>query len=403
MFRIRTLNRISPKGLALFSREGYEVASEIPNPDAILVRSADLHTMELPPSVKTVARVGIGVNNIPVDRCTERGIVVTNTPAANANGVKELVLAALLISARRVVDGVVWARSLADRGEEVPRLVESGKARFEGPEIRGKTLGVIGLGAVGVLVANDAVALGMDVTGFDPFISVESAWGLSRQVRRANVLESLVAESDFITLHVPLIEKTRGMIGRDRFSLMKKGVRLLNFARGGLVNNADLRQAIADGVVFHYVTDFPEADLLGLEQVIPIPHLGASTPESEDNCAVMAARQTVSFLESGNIRNSVNFPECEMGPITSRSRLVIANRNIPNMVGQITTLLAAEGINISDMLNRHRQELAYNIIDVDGVPSDQVVRRIRDIEGIIMAGLLLRNHADGRAEEATDS
>jgi D-3-phosphoglycerate dehydrogenase / 2-oxoglutarate reductase len=390
MFRIQTLNRISSKGLDAFPREHYEVASEIPTPDAILVRSADMTSHELGSSLKVIARAGAGVNNIPVERCTARGIVVLNTPGANANAVKELVLAALLLSSRRIVEGLRWVDSLKQKGDEIPRLVESGKSAYEGPEIRGKTLGVIGLGAIGVLVANDAVALGMNVVGYDPFISVESAWGLSREVRRAKVLDALIAESDYITLHVPLAENTRGMINRTRFALMRKGVRLLNLARGGLVNNADAIEAIASGTLACYVTDFPDSDLVGVDRVIVIPHLGASTPESEENCAVMAVRQTIEFLESGNVRNSVNFPDCEMGPVGTESRLLIANRNIPNMVGQVTTLLAAEGINISDLLNRHRGDMAYNIINIDGTPQLSTMARILAIEGVIMARLLRR-------------
>jgi D-3-phosphoglycerate dehydrogenase / 2-oxoglutarate reductase len=390
MFRIQTLNRISSKGLDAFPRERYEVASEIPTPDAILVRSADMTSHELASSLKVIARAGAGVNNIPVERCTARGIVVLNTPGANANAVKELVLAALFLSSRRIVEGLRWVDSLKQKGDEVPRLVESGKSAYDGPEIRGKTLGVIGLGAIGVLVANDAVALGMNVVGYDPFISVESAWGLSREVRRAKVLDALIAESDYITLHVPLAENTRGMINRTRFALMRKGVRLLNLARGGLVNNADAIQAIGSGTLACYVTDFPDSDLVGVDRVIAIPHLGASTPESEENCAVMAVRQTIEFLESGNVRNSVNFPDCEMGPVGTESRLLIANRNIPNMVGQVTTLLAAEGINISDLLNRHKGDIAYNIINIDGTPQPSTMARILAIEGVIMARLLRR-------------
>ncbi len=393
MFRIQTLSRISARGLELFPREGYEVASEIPAPDAILVRSTDMHGYQMPASLKAVARAGIGVNNIPVDRCTAAGIVVFNTPGANANAVKELVIAGLLLSSRRIVEGLRWVESLKDKGEDVPKLVESGKAAFEGPELRGKTLGVIGLGSIGVLVANDAVALGMNVVGFDPFISVESAWGLSRDVRRAKVLEALIAESDYISLHVPLRDETRGMINKPRFALMRRGVRLVNMARGGLVSNPDLQEAIKAGIVSCYVTDFPDAELLRMDRVIAIPHLGASTPEAEENCAIMAVRQLVDFLENGNVKNAANFPECEMGRIGAESRLIIANRNIPNMVGQVTTLLASEGINISDLLNRHRADMAYNIIDVDGIPSPQTMDRIRAIDGIIMARLL---RPDGR-------
>ncbi len=382
MFRIQNLNKISTVGLDLLARDNYELASDLSNPDAVLVRSRNMWDDDLPPSLKAISRAGIGVNNIPVDRCTERGIVVMNTPGANANGVKELVLAGLLLSSRSVVSGINWARSLAGEGDEIPRIIEKGKSRFKGPEIRGKKMGVIGLGAIGVAVANDAAALGMDVTGYDPFISVESAWGLSRSVKRAMGLESLIASSDYLTIHVPLTERTRGMINADRLALMKRGVRVLNFARGGLVVNKDLITAIENGVVSAYVTDFPDEELLKVDQVIPIPHLGASTPEAEDNCALMAVSQLVDFLQTGNIRNSVNFPNCEMS-LSENQRIIIANRNIPNMVGQITTLLAQEMINISDMINRHKDGVAYNIIDVDQVIGEATLEKIRGIEGVI--------------------
>jgi D-3-phosphoglycerate dehydrogenase len=285
------------------------------------------------------------------------------------------------------VEGVTWARSLVDKGAEVPKLVEKGKSSFAGPELRGKRLGVVGLGAIGVMVANDAMALGMEVTGYDPFISVEAAWGLSRSVKRALSLDSLVAESDYITIHVPLTDNTKGMINRDKFALMKKGARLLNFARGGLVNNEDLKAALEDGTVAAYVTDFPDEDLLTYEGVVPVPHLGASTPEAEDNCAVMAARQLRGFLESGNIRNSVNFPACEMAP-SGIKRLVVANRNIAGMVGKITTVLAEDGINIADMINKSKGNLAYNIIDLDSDVSEGDLQRIKDIDGVIMTRLI---------------
>jgi len=382
MFRIQNLNKISTVGLDLLPRDNYELASDLSNPDAVLVRSRNMWDDDLPPSLKVISRAGIGVNNIPVDRCTERGIVVMNTPGANANGVKELVLAGLLLSSRSVVSGINWARSLTGEGDEIPRIIEKGKSKFKGPEIRGKKMGVIGLGAIGVAVANDAAALGMDVTGYDPFISVESAWGLSRSVKRAMGLESLIASSDYLTIHVPLTERTRGMINADRLALMKRGVRVLNFARGGLVVNKDLITAIENGVVSAYVTDFPDEELLKVDQVIPIPHLGASTPEAEDNCAVMAVSQLVDFLETGNIRNSVSFPNCEMS-LSENQRIIIANRNIPNMVGQITTLLAQEMINISDMINRHKDGVAYNIIDVDQVIGEETLEKIRGIEGVI--------------------
>ncbi|NQV32249.1 MAG: phosphoglycerate dehydrogenase [Phycisphaeraceae bacterium] len=387
MNKIQTLNKISPVGLELFPRDEYEVASEIPNPDAIVLRSFKMHDMELPGSLKAVARAGAGVNNVPIDKCTEKGIVVFNTPGANANSVKELVLMSLFLSSRRVVDGIIWAKSLAGQGAEVPKLVEKGKSAYAGPEIKGKKLGVIGLGAIGVMVANDAVALGMEVTGFDPFISVDAAWGLSRAVQRAVSLDTLIADSDYITVHVPLNEKTKGLLDKDKFDLMTKGVRILNFSRGGLVNNGDLKVALADGIVSSYVTDFPDEDLVNEPRVVPCPHLGASTPEAEDNCATMAVSQVRDYLELGNIKNSVNFPECEMAP-TGQYRIVVANSNIPNMVGQITTVLAGSEINITDLLNKSRGDVAYNIIDVDAEVTEDHLAVIRAIEGVIMTRLI---------------
>jgi D-3-phosphoglycerate dehydrogenase len=387
MFKIQTLNKIASIGLDELPRDGYEVASEILNPDGVLVRSADMQAVELPASLKAIARAGAGVNNIPVDKCSKRGIVVFNTPGANANGVKELVIAGMLLSSRRIIPGVEWTRSLKGKGKEVGPLVEKGKKDFVGPEIKGKKLGIVGLGAIGVMVANDAVALGMDVIGFDPYISVEAAWGLARTVRRATSLDMLLSQSDYITLHVPLVDATKGMLARSQFALMKKGVRIINLARGGLVKTADLKEALAADIVAGYVTDFPEDDLLDEKNVISIPHLGASTPEAEDNCAVMAARQLRDFLQLGNVKNSVNFPNCDM-PAMGRTRIVVGNANVPNMVGQITTVLAADKINIIDMMNKSAGDLAYNIIDVDGNASEALIEKIRKIEGVIMARLI---------------
>ena len=387
MLKIQTLNKISPKGLELFPREAYEIASEIIHPDAVIVRSADMHEMQLDASVKAIARAGAGVNNIPIDKCSQKGIVVMNTPGANANSVKELVVAGLLICSRKLVEGIIWAKGLAGKGDEVPKLIEKGKSNFEGPEIMGKRLGVIGLGAIGVKVANDAVSLGMEVTGYDPIISVEAAWELSHTVKRSLSLDSLLAKSDYITLHVPLNDKTKGMLNKDKFALMKKGVRILNFARGGLVKNDDLKEAIKDGTVVAYVTDFPDQDLVAVDGVVPIPHLGASTPEAEDNCAIMAVNQTRNFLEYGIIKNAVNFPDCEMDP-SGKARILVGNRNVPNMVGQITTLLAAEKINIADMLNKSKGDLAYNIIDIDNEINESALKKLKAIEGIIMVRVL---------------
>ncbi|GHV74916.1 D-3-phosphoglycerate dehydrogenase [Spirochaetia bacterium] len=382
MFKIRTMNKISPLGLELFPRDRYEVASEIPNPDAILVRSADLHNTEIPETVIAIARAGAGVNNIPVKACSDRGVVVFNTPGGNANAVKELVIASLLLSSRKILRGINWSAALAGNVDEVPELVEKGKSQFEGPEIRGKTLGVVGLGAVGVMVANDAIALGMEVIGYDPFISVDAAWNLSRAVQRAETLEGLLARSDYVSLHLPLSDTTKGLLNAEKFRLMKKGSRVINLARGGLVNEGDIISALLTEKLSAYVTDFPTAELLACEKVICIPHLGASTPEAEDNCAVMAVQQLMDFLESGGIKNSVNYARCRLDQ-RAPWRLLVINRNIPNMVGQITTILAGMHINIMDLINHHRDEYAYNIIDTEQKIPDEALARLRAVNGII--------------------
>jgi len=387
MFKIQTLNKISPRGLALLPPEQYEYASEIMHPDAILVRSYNMLDMEIPSSLLAIARAGAGVNNIPVQKCSEQGIVVFNTPGANANAVKELVLLGLLLASRKVYQGITWAKSLAGKGSEVPKLVEKGKSNFEGPEIMGKKLGVIGLGATGVMVANAADALGMEVMGFDPFVSVDAAWRLSRTVRKALSIDHLLSESDYITLHVPLNDSTRGRINREKFEIMKKGVRILNFARAEIVNIPDLIEAIKNGTVAAYVTDFPTDELLGIDAVIPIPHLGASTPESEENCAIMAVNQLRDYLEFGNIKNSVNFPECVL-PYTGTQRITVANKNVPNMIGQITPILAAENINIADMLNKSLGDYAYNIIDIDGIANSNVIQKLKAVNGVIMVRII---------------
>ncbi|MDR1898639.1 MAG: phosphoglycerate dehydrogenase [Treponema sp.] len=382
MFRIQTMNKISPEGLELFPRDRYEVASEIPHPDAILVRSADLHHVEIPGSVLAIARAGAGVNNIPIPACSGRGVVVFNTPGGNANAVKELVIASLLISSRDIVGGINWAAGIADRADQVPELVEKEKSKFEGPELRGKTLGVVGLGAIGVMVANDAVALGMDVIGHDPYISVDAAWDLSREVVRADTLEGLLSRSDYITLHIPLSDTTRGLLNAEKFRFMKKGGRIINLARGGLVNEADIIEALNQEKLASYVTDFPSAELLACRRAVCIPHLGASTPEAEDNCAVMAVKQLMDFLESGAVKNSVNFPRCRLDQ-RAPHRILVINRNIPNMVGQITTILAGGAINITDLINHHREEYAYNIIDTEQPIPIDVLEQIIGVEGII--------------------
>ncbi|MDR2792589.1 MAG: phosphoglycerate dehydrogenase [Treponema sp.] len=384
MYRIRTYNKISAEGLKRFPIEAYEVAGDLSNPDAILVRSADLHTVEIPDTVKAIARAGAGYNNIPVEECSKKGIVVFNTPGGNANAVKELTIAGLLLSSRNIIGGINWTTSIADKGDEVPDLVEKNKSKFEGPELKGKTLGVIGLGAIGVMVANDALNLGMNVIGYDPFISVEAAWNLSRMVRRAETLEGLLAKSDYISLHIPYSDATKGLLDASKFSVMKKGCRLVNLARGGLVNEADVIAALHEGTLAAYITDFASAELLAAPKAVCIPHLGASTPEAEDNCAVMAAQQLIEFLESGAIKNSVNFPSCRLEKHThSPYRLLVVNRNVPNMVGQITTTLAGTSINIADLVNHHRNDIAYNIIDTEQEIPDDALEQIKNIEGVV--------------------
>lgn len=387
MFQVQTLNKISTEGLKRFPMDSFEVASEFSTPDAILVRSTKMHDMEFPSSLKAIGRAGAGTNNIPLDTCTEKGIVVFNTPGANANAVKELVIASMLLSSRNLVQGINWGANLIGEGDDVPKLVEKGKSNFVGPELYGKTLGVIGLGAIGMLVANAAEAFGMRVVGFDPYISIDSAWALSKNVEKATSLDNLLSGADFISLHIPLLDSTKGFVDKSKFDIMKNGVRIMNFARGGLVNKADLFSAFESGKVASFVTDFPDEELLKHDKVIGIPHLGASTPESESNCAIMAVDQVRDFLENGNIKNSVNFPNTGMAR-NGNYRLIIANKNIPKMVGNITSVLADENINIADMLNRHRGDIAYNIIDIDNDISEEQVQKIRNIEGIIMVRLL---------------
>ncbi|MGF9966090.1 phosphoglycerate dehydrogenase [Bacillus rhizoplanae] len=390
MFHIKTLNQIAEKGISTFSTDTYRVGETIEQPDGVLLRSYSLHHEEFSEQLKAIARAGAGVNNIPVERCTEKGIVVFNTPGANANAVKELVLASLIMSSRNIVDGIVWTKDL--QGEEVPQLVEKGKKQYVGSEIAGKRLGIIGLGAIGALVANDALSLGMDVVGYDPYVSVETAWRLSRQVQRAFSLEEIFATCDYITLHVPLVEQTLGIINETAFRVMKKGVRILNFSRGELVDETALEQALEAGIVKHYITDFPNERVLQMKNVIATPHLGASTNESEENCAVMASRQLRNFLETGNIRNSVNYPNVEL-PYIGKKRITVAHQNIPNMVGQITACLAEHHINIADMINRSKGSFAYTMIDIDnGIDEfikEDVVATIRNIAGVVAVRMIV--------------
>jgi D-3-phosphoglycerate dehydrogenase len=387
MFAIQTLNKIAACGLDRLPRDKYETATEIQNPVGILVRSADMHSMSLPPSLLAIARAGAGTNNIPINLCSERGIVVFNTPGANANGVKELVIAAMLLSSRKIIEGINWTQSLKGKGDEVPGLVEKGKAEFVGPEIQGKTLGVIGLGAIGVMVANAGISLGMKVLGYDPYISVEGAWKLSRDVIKSNSIDALISESDYITIHVPLTPETKGVFSKERLARVKKGARIINLSRSGLVDNEALTQEIKSGAIAAYVTDFPEDELLGIPNVYCIPHLGASTPESEDNCAIMAADQLREYLERGNIKNSVNFPDCEMAT-SGKDRIIVMNKNVPNMVGQITTVLAKRNLNIEDMINKHKGDIAYNIIDVSGTIDPQLESDLLAIEGVVRVRII---------------
>ncbi|MFW5801576.1 MAG: phosphoglycerate dehydrogenase [Spirochaeta sp.] len=382
MHTIKTYNKIADSGLDILRQKGYTIDENAPDAQGIILRSHKLQPEEVTPSVLAIARAGAGYNNVPVDHCSEQGVVVFNTPGANANGVKELVIAGMLLSSRRVYPALAWAQTIKDQGEEVPKLIEKEKARFAGPEIGGKTLGVIGLGAIGVLVANAAVALGMRVIGYDPFLSVESAWGMSAAVEKAGNPDQVYQQADYISIHVPQNEKTKGMINSESIAKMKDSARILNFARGGLVDNDAVIKALDAGKLAAYVTDFPDASLLGRDDVIAIPHLGASTPESEENCAIMAANQIDEFLRHGNIVNSVNFPACAL-PFSSKTRLTVSNRNVPKMVGQITTVLADAGINIDDMMNRHRDDIAYNIIDVDADIDNSVVETLRKIDGVI--------------------
>ena len=387
MYRISCLNKISPSGLAKLP-ETYVCGPELENPDAVLVRSASMHEMEFPQSLLAIARAGAGVNNIPLDKCSEEGIVVFNTPGANANAVKELVLCALLLSSRRIAPAIDWAKTLKGKGDQISKLVEKGKSAFVGPEIMGKKLGVIGLGAIGILVANAAKSLGMEVYGYDPYLSVDAAWGLSRSIHHAHTLDEVYANSDYITLHVPSTPDTRGMIGTVAIAKMKDGVRLLNFARGDLVDSKAILEALREKKMSAYATDFPSDDLLCEEGVIALPHLGASTPESEDNCACMAAEELVEYLENGNIRNSVNLPTVVMPRGEGYDRLCIIHRNIPNMITLLTGALSAQGVNIESMQSQSRKDYAYTILDVSGKVEPGISEKLEENEGIVRARVL---------------
>ncbi len=387
MFNIKTLNKISPIGLDNFDRAKYTWGDDIENPDAVLVRSASMHDMEMPASLLAIARAGAGVNNIPVDKCAEDGIVVFNTPGANANAVKELVLLGMLISSRKVTNALEWVKTLSGKGDEVGKLVEKGKSQFAGPEIAGKTLGVIGLGAIGVKVANAATHLGMSVLGYDPYISVDGAWELSRSVKHAKTLKEIFEACDYITIHVPCNADTKGMVNSESIATMKNGVRIMNFARGELVVSEDILAALESGKVAAYVTDFPSDEMIGKEGVVALPHLGASTPESEDNCAKMAALEIIDYLENGNIKNSVNMPASSM-PRSGKTRICVIHKNITAMVSQITAIVSDCGVNIENMQNTSRKEMAYTMLDVADFVGKDTVDKLAAIEGVIKVRVL---------------
>ena len=384
MLKIATFNNISVKGLERFNRESYEVASEIGHPDAILLRSHKLANSEISDSVRAIARAGAGTNNIPIDFCTEKGIPVFNTPGANANAVKELVLTAILLSSRGIISGISYVNTLdtTQPHDALNTLLEKEKKQFKGQEIKGKTLGIVGLGAIGSLVADMALDLGMKVLGYDPALSVEAAWRLSSKVEKMDNLQSLLGKSDYITLHLPLLESTKHLINEDTLQYLKKGARLINFAREGIVDDKAVEKSLNSQQMGLYIADFPTPALIGRNDVILMPHIGASTAEAEENCAIMAADQLKDFLENGNIKNSVNFPGLQLER-TEGFRIGLANKNVPKMLGQVLSVLADNNLNIIDMLNKSRDEVAYNLIDIDTQPSEEIIEALRNIDGVI--------------------
>ena len=380
MYDILTLNKIAKCGTDAFDKAKYTVADAVENPDAIMVRSAAMHDMQFGNKLLAIARAGAGVNNIPVDRCAEEGIVVFNTPGANANAVKELVIAGLLLSSRKVTDAIDWVSTLKGQ-EDIGKKVEKGKSNFAGPEISGKTLGVIGLGAIGVLVANAAMSLGMKVIGYDPFLSVKAALSLKPGVKTVTDVNDLYAASDYITIHVPYNADTKGTIGEKSIAVMKDGVRILNFARGELADTAAVLAAVESGKIACYITDFPSDELIGVKNVICVPHLGASTPESEDNCAVMAASELIDYIENGNIRNSVNFPNAEMN--AAGTKICVLHKNVPAVISEITTILGKASINIDNMINASKKDYAYTLIDAAGNISEDIAAKLSTAENVI--------------------
>ena len=386
MFKVKTLNKIAPVGLNIFDRSRYEVGSSIEHPDAILVRSANMLEMELPESLKAIARAGAGVNNIPIDQCSQKGIVVFNTPGANANAVKELAIASLLLTSRNIIGGVNWVKELP-LNAELAKEVESGKKAFVGPELYGKKLGVFGLGAIGAMVANIATQLGMEVYGYDPYLTVEGAWMLNHSIRRAADIKVIFENCDYISLHLPSTQETRGFINAGAFSQMKDGVRIINLSRGDLVNNADMALALESGKVACYLTDFPTDEIMQMKNVIAVPHLGASTPESEDNCAVMAASELIDFLEDGNIKNSVNFPDVQ-NPKGGDESVCVIHNNVPNILAQISAKLSAEGLNIENLSSRSKKDMAYSVFEIIGKCPDSVLDQLEKVDGIIRVTII---------------
>lgn len=383
MYNILTLNKISPLGIANFT-DNYKVSDAAQNPEGILLRSFKMHDMELGDSLLAVARCGAGVNNIPIDKCSEKGVVVFNTPGANANAVKELVLTALFLSSRDIIGGYNWAQTLT---EDVASAVEKGKGKFVGPEITGKTLGIIGLGAIGVLVANSAIALGMKVYGYDPYLSLNGAMSLNNAVKYTQSLDDIYANCDYITVHVPLNDSTKGMINAQALAKCKQGVRIINLARAALVDNTAIKEALASGKAAKYVTDFPVEDTVGTEGIITLPHLGASTPEAEDNCAVMAVEQLMDYLENGNIKNSVNFPPCSL-PDNGKDRVCVINKNIPASIAAIAGAVAEKGINIDNMVNANKGDYAYTLFTIDGTADQSVIDAINSVPGVIKVRII---------------
>ena len=386
MNKIHCLNAISAQGTALLT-DNYQLTDNLAEANGILVRSAAMHDMDLPDGLLAIARAGAGVNNIPLDKCAEQGIVVFNTPGANANAVKELVIGAMMLAARDILGGIAWCRDNKN-DEAIAKSTEKNKKKFAGTEIKGKKLGVIGLGAIGAEIANAAAALGMEVLGYDPFISVKAAWQLSREVRPVSSVDVIYKECDYITIHVPATSSTKGMIDKDAIDKMKEGVVFLNFSRDALVDEDAMAEGLASGKVRKYVTDFPDTKVVNMENAIVIPHLGASTEEAEDNCATMAVMEMMDYLENGNIQNSVNYPACDMGVCHTAARVAVLHRNIPNMLGQITSIMAAENVNISDMTNKSRDKVAYTLLDLESVPGAEALEKLRAVDGILPVRLV---------------